>query len=544
MKSPTEEQRAVIDCSGNIAISARPGSGKTYTLALKIAEVSKTLLSYQGIAALSYTNKASDELRDRCIRFGAVEAMSYYGTISSFCVAEIISKFVSHAMGRKVDISIIEKEDCVTEAQRTLCRPWADGDQERWDYAVDAIESGGIPLPSITEIAFYLLERVPELRAYMRSRYTHIFIDEYQDCGYSQHRLFLELMGLGLTGVVVGDLDQAIYAYDNKSDVYFKSLLAEAGFSNYNLTKNHRCHSSIVNYSLRLIGVDLAPLDGEKRVFSVAIDGDEIAIAKGIEQYLLPIMDKYNVESANQIAILCRSNDTIKRYSRILNVPTKICQSTKLEVGYSSWRRLFRQLIEYLYSGGVYPGDFVDKYISDSVFPLERLRAFDALEVLLDAKDTEWRRYVGKFTDIAMLCDPEHDSAADVALLSEVLEDVRSLRAAYQPAKPEEINLLTYHKSKGLEYDVVFCLECYKYLMPLEKNGVILAADYNQSMNTHYVGITRARKASYILLGSHRYNAKGVRNRAIPSVLLSEGSLSNYRRNVKWEVAYDPCYIP
>ena len=70
MAKPTEEQAKVIACEESAVISARPGSGKTFTMTRMIAKASKGLLSYQGVAAISYTRKASAELRDRCSSLG------------------------------------------------------------------------------------------------------------------------------------------------------------------------------------------------------------------------------------------------------------------------------------------------------------------------------------------------------------------------------------------------------------------------------------------------------------------------------------------
>ena len=65
MVKPTEEQAKVIACEESAVVSARPGSGKTFTMTKMIAKTSEDLLSYQGIVAISYTRKASAELRDR-----------------------------------------------------------------------------------------------------------------------------------------------------------------------------------------------------------------------------------------------------------------------------------------------------------------------------------------------------------------------------------------------------------------------------------------------------------------------------------------------
>ncbi|EGP5718407.1 ATP-dependent helicase, partial [Enterococcus faecium] len=65
MKQPTMEQMKVIEYDGNCVITACPGSGKTFTIVEKIKCHTKNLKSYEGIVAISYTNKAADEIKNR-----------------------------------------------------------------------------------------------------------------------------------------------------------------------------------------------------------------------------------------------------------------------------------------------------------------------------------------------------------------------------------------------------------------------------------------------------------------------------------------------
>ena len=65
-KEPTQEQMEVLGYSGNIVVTAKPGSGKTFTVVEKIANIMPSLPDYQGVIAISFTNKASDELKRRC----------------------------------------------------------------------------------------------------------------------------------------------------------------------------------------------------------------------------------------------------------------------------------------------------------------------------------------------------------------------------------------------------------------------------------------------------------------------------------------------
>lgn len=66
----SDEQKEIIKDKNNLVIIARPGSGKTYTIVEKIQLILEDLYNYQGIIAISFTNKASEELRKRCIDKG------------------------------------------------------------------------------------------------------------------------------------------------------------------------------------------------------------------------------------------------------------------------------------------------------------------------------------------------------------------------------------------------------------------------------------------------------------------------------------------
>lgn len=68
INEPTNEQKAILNYNGNTVVTANPGSGKTYTVVEKIGKVLHDLPSYKGIIAISFTNKASDELKKRCKR--------------------------------------------------------------------------------------------------------------------------------------------------------------------------------------------------------------------------------------------------------------------------------------------------------------------------------------------------------------------------------------------------------------------------------------------------------------------------------------------
>ena len=89
----TKEQLDIINAEGNIVVIAVPGSGKTTTITYKIKKILSELDEYQGVIAISYTNKASNELKGRVMNISADLNNSFFGTIYSFYLSEIIIPF-------------------------------------------------------------------------------------------------------------------------------------------------------------------------------------------------------------------------------------------------------------------------------------------------------------------------------------------------------------------------------------------------------------------------------------------------------------------
>lgn len=111
INEPTNEQKAILNYNGNTVVTANPGSGKTYTVVEKIGKVLHDLPSYKGIIAISFTNKASDELKKRCKRKGINAKSSFFGTIDKFYISEIIIPFASHLTHVMPEYQVVESTE-------------------------------------------------------------------------------------------------------------------------------------------------------------------------------------------------------------------------------------------------------------------------------------------------------------------------------------------------------------------------------------------------------------------------------------------------
>ena len=120
--NPTDEQKNAIEYDGSLVAIAKPGSGKTFVLARKIRNILEKTADYRGVIAISYTNKASDELRKRVSAKNVNVRASFFGTIDKFCYGEIIIPFLPHLWGKpSEEISIVRLRDLPEEEQEE-CR--------------------------------------------------------------------------------------------------------------------------------------------------------------------------------------------------------------------------------------------------------------------------------------------------------------------------------------------------------------------------------------------------------------------------------------
>ena len=532
MTKPSEEQAEVIACDGSAVVSARPGCGKTFTMARMIAKAVGELASYQGVIAISYTRKASDELKGRCAQLGVMTGSSFFGTIDGFCLGMIVQQFAAHVVGRKVEVKVAD-DDCFA-LDSPLKERWTERDEDRWGLVREALGAGELPISALSEVAYCMVKHVPAVRTFLRARYTAVFIDEYQDCDLAQHMLFQELVGLGIRGVAFGDMDQAIFAYDGRSPAFLGELIESPGFKAFSITENRRCHKSIVDYSLTLLSnsVSESPCE-DKRVFIAKVAGDESDISAAICSHVDAIGKRFAVASRNEFALIARSKSTLERLEGLLSIPTKRILPTKFDQGSSRPRAFFRDLLAFLYTEG-YAGDFIERYISPELRHRDSLEAKDLVQRLMDTPDDSWGKCWDVFCRLKRLCLACPDDPDVWIDLEEVLSDINLLRGGFRPAGKDEVNLLTYHKSKGLEFDVVFCLECYEYIMPPYRYEQKAYDAYRESLNMHYVGLTRARKACYIPLADFRHNSKGKIFDAVPSRFLHRPGLKELRCEIQW----------
>ena len=250
------QQRAAVEHSGSpLLIVAGAGSGKTRVLAHRIGHLLATGTSPGAILAITFTNKAAAEMRERVAALvGPRSRAMWVSTFHSMCVR--ILRAEAKALGLKTSFSIYDADDSrrlmamvardleldakrypprslsnqVSNLKNELVTPlmWADKAGTAHEKALAEAytlyqrrlgEAHALDFDDLIMSTVRLLQEFPDVAEHYRRRFREILVDEYQDTNHAQYVLVRELTAAASPDlpqaqlVVVGDADQSIYAF-------------------------------------------------------------------------------------------------------------------------------------------------------------------------------------------------------------------------------------------------------------------------------------------------------------------------------------------
>jgi DNA helicase II / ATP-dependent DNA helicase PcrA len=245
----TEPQRqAVLHTDGPMLVLAGPGSGKTRVITHRVARLIEQGLDPRRILALTFTNKAAEEMRNR-LQSMQIREGSLICTFHSLCV-RLLREFAVRA-GLPAAFSIYDQSDqkaLLAEVYKTanvdpkdfpparilrqigflknhLMTPADAAAMGRSDlpaklledlyegYQKRLSEAGALDFDDLLMKTAALLERDAELAEKLSRRYTHLLVDEYQDTNTCQYRIARALSRGHDNLFVTGDPDQSIYGW-------------------------------------------------------------------------------------------------------------------------------------------------------------------------------------------------------------------------------------------------------------------------------------------------------------------------------------------
>jgi len=522
----TEEQKEAIKPQGSLVITACPGSGKTAVITQKIRNELATFKPYQGVIAITFTRKASKELEERCRSDGTDTKSSFFGTIDAFCLSEIIYPFLNQILGGSTENLEPKYESDLTESEKKLAASLVEVDKidsERLKDINSLYSSGTIFFPSIPALADYIHENCNACRHYLKAKYNSIYIDEYQDSSKAQHNLFLSIVSSGITGIAVGDLQQSIYGWRRCSPEFLKELMRHPEFKHRTVSYNHRCHPSISNYANRLFNgnFELNPADSIQ-VWQCKFSGTQRDAAVSLNSLIPAILEKQPKYEPSDIAILVRHNRTLGYLREHISLPCRIFADDAIDELQSKTGLLWSALLKYKFD--------------PSITPDEVLETLSDHQSLTKVKLNEARRLIKKIRSIDPLLLEAYLSAAskkllnieprdtELAALKSVTYDPEALKQ-YSAITTNEIQCMTLHKSKGLEFEIVVHLDLSEWIFPFQERGQSFAdkiyPNWEQDLNLHFVGITRAKSICILAHTANRLNGSNEIKSGYPSAFLN-----------------------
>lgn len=534
----TEEQLNAINSNQNMVITACPGSGKTTVIVEKIRKELNELPSYQGVIGITFTQKSAKELKERCKKDSFDIKSTFLGTIDHFCLQEIIYPFISRLYGIRngilecksyKDINHMFKVGLPDLNENGVVLRTSDYSALE-EIFINHYNNGFILLEAVGIIANNLIGNSSSCQRYLKARYKTLYIDEYQDSSEVQHKLFLNIYELGLKAVAVGDINQSIYAWRGSNPEYIQELISRNDvFEHHIVNINHRCHISISNYANRLLDENCQIIHSDDlRVYQFQMNGTQVDVANELNIFIPQIMDVHGIENYSNIAILVKNNNSLKYLKDNITLPYKIFDDDILLLINTSVSKLLYELLVYRLNENVLINDV-----------LETLRGYDFSNKSTLKKDREKiqeirtcsdRRLKSKLIRLVSQLLNETPTDREVEILDEILASEELLNK-YNFQENNELQIMTLHKSKGLEFEIVIHLDLYEFILPFQQ---ITDDDWDnpiypnleQDLNLHYVGITRAKSACYLIYSTRRLNSSNQNRQGRPSYFLHKNGLN------------------
>lgn len=323
----SSEQKSVINAEIGIPIQvlATAGSGKTHVLTERIRHILGRTRK-DGIIALTFTNKAAEELNSRLLDIEDVESRCWITTIHS--IAQRILNQYGNTIGLPTDLHIFErdqdrqiiflqslinnsinindffnttvkkdrnkkihhylekfssfkKEMLIEEEIFEKC----ENDDDMWfifkAYQDALLATGGIDFDDILVYAHKILLEQPWCGNIYRAKYKHVCIDEAQDLNNAQYEFIKALCGEQLKSIMmVGDSNQMIYGFNGSSHDYLcKKFVDDFSPVKFFLKKNFRSSKSVMILANKLkpnsqIETDYS-IDGFSKILNFQTHVDE-----------------------------------------------------------------------------------------------------------------------------------------------------------------------------------------------------------------------------------------------------------------------------
>ena len=368
------QREAVLTTEGPLLVLAGAGSGKTRVLTFRIARLIEQGVAPWQILAITFTNKAATEMRERLSGLvGSSSRGMWVSTFHSMCVrmlradAELLGFSKSFTIYDTDDLKRLYKEimaeldidpkrfpvnalmNRISQAKNELIVP---GDFE--NQVSDPVgkvaarvytrlqerlrAANAFDFDDLLLYAFLLLKNHENVLAAYQQRFRYIMVDEYQDTNHAQYEITMLLAAAHRNIMVVGDDDQSIYSWrgaDLRNILEFESDFPEAHV--VKLEQNYRSVGNILAAANAVIANNQHRK--QKKLFTASEDGDKINVYMATDErdegrWIAGEIERLRAQgvSYDEVAVFYRTNAQSRMLEDMLlraGVPYRIVGGTR-----------------------------------------------------------------------------------------------------------------------------------------------------------------------------------------------------------------------
>lgn len=411
----SQKQSQIVNLgAGSYLIEASAGSGKTRVLTERVKKLLEDNSSK--ILAITFTNKASEELKERLELDKLKNKNAFVGTFHSFCQSILESRFkllgfqkMPHIFEDESDrIEIVEEAiksvpyftdiydsleskdktgykskvlSFISSVKRELAEPedliTEEGEEHLlllYNEYQDILKSNNaIDFDDLILFVYKLLSNNEAVQNLYSKSYNYIFIDEGQDLNKAQYYLLKSLCGDQIKNVmIVGDPNQSIYGFNGSAPKYMQTFFVD-DFKAQKITldENYRCSKQVIDAANKLMQLSVEAvnyvIEGHFETYKASSEKDEAKYVIEKIDYLINLKNHKNFERENykdiegeidynKISILGRNKFVFKYIEELLqenNIPYYF-KSGNVGVKFET---IFMKLFDYYFRIKINPSD-------------------------------------------------------------------------------------------------------------------------------------------------------------------------------------------
>ena len=606
------QQKAVNHIKGPMLVLAGAGSGKTKVLTNRIANLIENGVSPYNILAITFTNKAAKEMKDRVVNLIGDSANNIQiSTFHSLGVKMLKENYT--LLGYERNFTIIDSDDALTIIKkimkdlnmnkeyynpREIRNKISSAKNEMMDidkfskiefdhkivevykiYQKKLKQGNSVDFDDLLILPIKLFKNYPNILNDYQERYKYILIDEYQDTNEAQYTFSRLLSSKYRNIFVVGDNDQAIYAFrgaNYKNILNFEKDYPEC--ETILLEENYRSTRNILNAANSVIKnnrerkdknlwsnneegdkIKYKKVSNEKEEASFVVEEIKTLLSKGVKEEDIAVLYRTNAQSRTieeemlkknikyrvvgsfyfynrkeikdllcYLRLISNHKDDVSLL-RIINTPKRGIGEKTIENLINTAESSNTSIYEAITSGKELAfKNLIEELTQDS----QSLSLTELVDTILEKSGIKKELTNSKLLEDEIRLEnlnefkgvtKNYEEEYGTANLEEFLEEISLVSDITEHQdSASRVSLMTVHAVKGLEFDYVFIIGMEEGIFP-HYNAINDGSNsaIEEERRLCYVAITRAKKKLYITSADTRM-LFGNTSRNLPSRFINE----------------------